>query len=87
MFAISSVCKYNRDGLSYLDIKKYNVCGHPGLCKKNLQGLYRRGLVLTSVRPVLRLYTRRWPIWEYADRIHSLQNRILPKAKKLCTFS
>jgi hypothetical protein len=51
------------------------ICGRLRERKKNLGDGIARSQVLTSVRPLLRPFICRGPVWEFADRVHITPTR------------
>src|SRR5215469_1168502 len=56
-------------------MRRLNVCGRLRERKKNLQDCTARSQVLTSVRPLLRRFICRGPVWECADRVQITATR------------
>src|SRR6516162_10249919 len=49
--------------------RSFHICGRLRERKKNLGDGSARSQVLTSVRPLLRPFICRGPVWEFADRV------------------
>ena len=50
-------------------IRVCNICGRPHWSKGNHQNDGRVGWVLTSVRPLVRPFNCRGPVWEFANQV------------------
>src|SRR5262249_15003588 len=53
----------------------FHICGRLRERKKNLRDGSARSQVLTSVRPLLRPFSCRGPVWEFADRVQITATR------------
>src|SRR6516165_6651321 len=55
--------------------RSFHICGRLRERKKNLRDCSARSQVLTSVRPLLRPFSCRGPVWEFADRVQIAATR------------
>ena len=61
--------------------QRFHICGRLPERKKNLRDCIARSQVLTSVRPVLRPFSCRGPVWEFADRVQITPTRSRRRVK------
>src|SRR6516225_9722538 len=61
--------------LRFLARARFHICGRLHKRKKNLRDCIARSQVLTSVRPLLRPFSCRGPVWEFADRVQITATR------------
>ena len=63
------------DSTLFLARARFHICGRLRERKRNLRDYSARSQVLTSVRPLLRPFSCRGPVWEFADRVQITATR------------
>jgi hypothetical protein len=73
--------------LVFVRVRTFHICGRLRGRKRNLREGIARSRVLTSVRPLMRPFTCRGPVWEFADRVQITATRSRRSVKNWLTDS
>ena len=85
--AVRSRSRVGAGSYAFLVRARFHICGRLHKRKKNLRDCIARSQVLTSVRPLLRPFSCRGPVWEFADRVQITATRSKARCEKLASRS